>query len=127
MANVISNKVKRYKKCYYTESKRNNEKPKLANQEFLYDAWYTSTCLPIVTELIPTVKPSNEKLEGIWRECLGETALLIDRDDFTSEQFVLVYCNAEHVETAFKQMKNPNYLNVRPIFHWLDEKIRIYA
>ena len=30
------------------------------------------------------------------------------------------------MEAAFRQLKNTDHLNVRPIFHWTDEKIRVH-
>ena len=69
---------------------------------------------------------SQEKLESVRTCHLGKTALFTDRKDFTNEQIVLAYRSAWHVESAFRQMKNPNHLSVRPIFHWTDEKIRVH-
>jgi transposase len=73
-----------------------------------------------------TYEASSEKLESIRNNYLGKTALFTDRKDFTNEQIVLAYRSAWHVESAFKQMKNPKHLAVRPIFHWTDEKIRVH-
>jgi len=69
---------------------------------------------------------SDSELERIRRDYLGKTVLFTDQDDFTNEQIVLAYRSAWHVESAFKQMKNPKHLAVRPIFHWTDEKIRVH-
>jgi transposase len=69
---------------------------------------------------------SEEQLEQIRLEYLGKTVLFTDRCDFSNEQIVIAYRSAWHVESAFKQMKNPHHLSVRPIFHWTDEKIRIH-
>ena len=70
--------------------------------------------------------PSDDELERIRRDYLGKTVLFTDRRDFSNEQIVLAYRSAWHVESAFKQMKNPKHLAVRPIFHWTDEKIRVH-
>jgi transposase len=69
---------------------------------------------------------SEDRLECVRRESLGKTVLFTDREDFTNEQIVTAYRSAWHVEAAFKQMKNPKHLAVRPIFHWTDEKIRVH-
>jgi transposase len=73
-----------------------------------------------------TYGSSEDRLERIRHDDLGKTALFTDRSDFTNEQIVLAYRSAWHVESAFKQMKNPKHLTVRPIFHWTDEKIRVH-
>ena len=69
---------------------------------------------------------SEEQLVQISVEWLGKTVLFTDRKDFTNEQIVAAYRSAWHVESAFKQMKNPKHLAVRPIFHWTDDKIRVH-
>jgi transposase len=69
---------------------------------------------------------SREKLESVRLFHLGKTVLFTDRKDFTNEQIVLAYRSAWHVESAFRQMKDPDHLTVRPIFHWTDEKIRVH-
>jgi transposase len=69
---------------------------------------------------------SEQQLERLRGEHLGKTVLFTDRGDFTNDQVVSAYRSAWHVEAAFKQMKNPEHLTVRPIFHWTDEKIRIH-
>jgi len=69
---------------------------------------------------------SEESLERLRVEQLGKTALFTDRSDFTSEQIVIAYRSAWHVEAAFKQLKNPEHMAMRPFFHWTDEKIRVH-
>jgi len=69
---------------------------------------------------------SEERLERIRREDLGKTVLFTDRDDFTNEQIVSAYRNAWHIESSFRQMKNPKHIAVSPMFHWTDEKIRVH-
>jgi len=69
---------------------------------------------------------SDEKLEQIRYGQLGKTALFTDREDFTNEQIVIAYRSASHIESAFRQMKDPRHFAVRPIFHWTDEKIRVH-
>ena len=73
-----------------------------------------------------TYEVSEENLERLRAEQLGKTALFTDRDDFTNEQIVIAYRSAWHVEAAFKQLKNPDHMAVRPFFHWTDDKIRIH-
>ena len=68
----------------------------------------------------------EEELERIRYDYLGKTVLFTNRKDYTNEQIVLAYRSAWRIESAFKQMKNTDYLTVRPIFHWKDDKIRIH-
>jgi transposase len=73
-----------------------------------------------------TFGTSEDELERIRQEILGKTALFTDKSDFSNEEIVSAYRSAWHVEHAFRQMKNPNHLTIRPIFHWTDQKIRIH-
>ena len=73
-----------------------------------------------------TFEFSEEQLERIRYNYLGKTVLFTNRKDFSNEQIVTAYRSAWNVEAAFKQMKNPDHLAVRPMFHWTDEKIRVH-
>jgi transposase len=73
-----------------------------------------------------TFECSEEELERIRYDYLGKTVLFTDRKDFSNEQIVTAYRSAWRIESAFKQMKDPDHLAVRPIFHWTDEKIRVH-
>lgn len=69
---------------------------------------------------------SDAKLEEIKERQLGKTALFTDRDDMTDYQIISAYRSAWHVEHSFKQMKDTDFLTVRPIFHWTDQMIAIH-
>lgn len=69
---------------------------------------------------------SDEVFEKLRYEQLGKTALFTDRGDFTNEQIVGAYRSAWHVESSFRQMKDTDYLTVKPLFRWTDEKIRVH-
>ena len=69
--------------------------------------------------------------EAAWKNLcgtlLGKTILFTDQDDWTDEQIVLAYRSQWHVEAAFRQMKDPHFLALRPAFHWTDQKLRVHA
>ena len=73
-----------------------------------------------------TFSASDSRLEEIRQTQLGKTALFTDRDELTDYQIISAYRSAWHVESAFKQMKDTDFLTVRPIFHWTDQKIAIH-
>lgn len=73
-----------------------------------------------------TFSDSDNKLHGIQETQLGKTALFTDRNDFTNYEIISAYRSAWHVESAFKQMKDTDFLTVRPIFHWTDPKIAVH-
>ena len=98
---------------------------KILNPEYMRDI-FSYTVEERDKNIYLIYAPSDEELDRIRRDYLGKTVLFTDRCDFTNEQIVLAYRSAWHVESAFKQMKNPKHLTVRPIFHWTDEKIRVH-
>lgn len=73
-----------------------------------------------------TFSKSDDKLGAIKEAWLGKTALFTDRDDLSNYEIIASYRSAWHVESAFKQMKDTDFLRVRPIFHWTDEKIAVH-
>ena len=114
-----------------TKGKRPTIESVTRNVEKILSSEYMSNIFAYTVEerngnIYLAYESSNDKLESIRRDYLGKTALFTDRDDFTNEQIVLAYRSAWHVESAFRQMKNPDHLAVKPIFHWTDEKIRIH-
>jgi transposase len=114
-----------------TKGKRPTIESVTSNVEKILSSEYMSDIFAYTVEerngnIYLAYESSNDKLESIRRDYLGKTALFTDRDDFTNEQIVLAYRSAWHVESAFRQMKNPDHLAVKPIFHWTDEKIRIH-
>jgi transposase len=58
---------------------------------------------------------------------LGKTILFTDNDDWTNEEIVSGYRAQYHLESAFRDMKNPHFLGWWPMFHWTDGKIRVHA
>src|SRR5208337_4781374 len=48
---------------------------------------------------------------------LGKTLLFTDNADWSNEEIVLGYRAQHHIETAFRDMKNPHFLGWSPMFH----------
>jgi transposase len=65
-------------------------------------------------------------LESLKNRILGKTVLFTNRHSWTTDEIVASYRSAWHIEHAFRQMKNPDHLTVRPLFHWTDQKIKIH-
>jgi len=66
-------------------------------------------------------------LGRLMRTQLGKTILFTDNQDWTNEEIVLGYRAQHHIESAFRDMKNPHFLGWAPMFHWTDSKIRVHA
>jgi len=66
-------------------------------------------------------------LSRLVKTQLGKTLLFTDNDDWSDEEIVLGYRAQHHIESAFRDMKNPHFLGWSPMFHWTDSKIRVHA
>ena len=58
---------------------------------------------------------------------LGRTLLVTNRLDWTAEQVVVAYAGQQQIERVFRGLKEGDWLNWRPLFHWTDSKIRMHA
>jgi transposase len=70
---------------------------------------------------------NEEKFKKLKSIFLGKSILFTDRHDWSNEEIIGAYRSQYHVEECFKQMKNHQYLNFRPISHFKDDKIRVHA
>ncbi len=68
---------------------------------------------------------------GAWRRLqktlLGKNILFTDNDDWTDADIVRGYRAQHHVETAFRDMKDPHHICLRPQHHWTDQKIEVHV
>ena len=63
----------------------------------------------------------------LQRELLGKTLLFTDNDDWSDAEIVRGYRSQHHVETAFRTMKDPLHISLRPQHHWTDQKIEVHV
>lgn len=78
---------------------------------------------------VPTLsyRTDTAAFSRLMRTQLGKTILFTDNDDWTDEEIVLGYRAQHHIESAFRDMKNPHFLGWSPMYHWTDSKIRVHA
>ena len=76
----------------------------------------TNTMLtkPIVLMLIQQVKASRAPTRSRIQNWLTT---------WTNDEIVAAYRAQNHIESAFRDMKNPHFLGWSPMFHWRDRKI----
>lgn len=74
-----------------------------------------------------TYRTDTAALSRLVRTQLGKTLLFSDNEDWSDEEIVLGYRAQHHIESAFRDMKNPRFLGWWPMFHWTDSKIRVHA
>ena len=68
----------------------------------------------------------KEASAQIARKYFGKRAFYTNRHEWISEEIVGTYNSAWHVEGVFRQLKDSDYLSIRPLFHWTDEKIKVH-
>ncbi len=67
-----------------------------------------------------------EKLVDLEERHLGRTVLFTDHMDWDDATIVAAYRSQGTLENAFRQMKDPHFVTVTPMFHWTDQKIRVH-
>lgn len=69
--------------------------------------------------------------QAAWEELqatlLGKTILFTDNDDWTEAQIVRAYRSSHRIEDAFREMKDPYHIALRPQHHWTDQKVRVHV
>ena len=60
-------------------------------------------------------------------ELFGKRVLFTDRDEWSIAEVVAAYRSQHHVESDFRQMKDPKVVSFSPMFHWTDQKIRVHV
>ena len=63
----------------------------------------------------------------LQRTLLGKTILFTDNEEWSDAAIVRGYRSQHQVETAFRTLKNPHYLSLRPQHHWTDQKIQVHV
>ncbi|WP_169702850.1 IS1634 family transposase [Candidatus Kuenenia stuttgartensis] len=67
----------------------------------------------------------QKKLEEIEGE-LGFRILMTDHHDWDTADIIKAYYGQSKIEHAFRNLKNPYHLALKPQFHWTDQKIRVH-
>lgn len=59
-------------------------------------------------------------------DSLGFRIIMTDRHDWSTVEIIKAYYGQSQIEHAFKNLKNPYHLAVKPQFHWTDQKIMVH-
>lgn len=74
-----------------------------------------------------TYRFDHRAWDRLQRTLLGKNILFTDNADWTDAEIVRAYRSQHHVETAFRSMKDPMHISLRPQFHWTDQKIEVHV
>ena len=66
-------------------------------------------------------------LARLCQRVLGKTILFTDNHAWKDEEIILGYRGQSQAEEAFRTMKNPHFISIRPMYHWTDPLIRVHA
>lgn len=69
----------------------------------------------------------QDQLRFLQENWLGRRILITNRHDWSVEEIILAYWGQSRVEYAFRTMKNPFHLALRPQYHWTDQKIEVHG
>ena len=72
-------------------------------------------------------KIDTSAFNRLMAQRLGRTVLMTNRMDWTAEQVIAGYGGQQKVEQVFRGLKDGNWLNWDPMYHWTDSKIRVHA
>lgn len=67
----------------------------------------------------------NNKLQEIEDDA-GLRIIMTDHHDWSNEKIIKTYQGQAEIENAFKNLKNPYHLTMKPQFHWTDQKIVVH-
>jgi len=74
-----------------------------------------------------TYRFQHRAWERLQRTLLGKTILFTDNADWSDAEVVKGYRSQHHVEAAFRTLKDPHHIAIRPQFHWTDQKIEVHV
>lgn len=64
--------------------------------------------------------------ERLQTTLLGKTIIFTDNHSWTNAEIVRGYRSQHYVESAFRTMKDPFHISLRPQHHWTDQKIEVH-
>ncbi len=68
----------------------------------------------------------NQKKIDKLEENFGVRILMTNRHDWSTKDIVKAFYGQSNVEKAFKELKNPFHMSVKPQYHWTDQKIKVH-
>lgn len=66
-----------------------------------------------------------QKVEQFQQQ-MGLRILMTNRHEWKTEEIIQAYHDQFHIESAFREMKNPLHLAARPQYHWTDQKLIVH-
>ncbi|MCC7575968.1 MAG: IS1634 family transposase [Methanomethylovorans sp.] len=70
-------------------------------------------------------KIDQEQLHHV-EEKLGFRIIMTNRHEWTSQDIITAYYGQSKIEHAFRNMKNPYHLALKPQYHWTNQQIKVH-
>lgn len=70
---------------------------------------------------------NRQAWQRLQQTLLGKTILFTDNHDWSDVEIVRAYRCQYHIEDAFRELKDPHLIALRPQYHWTDQKIRVHV
>jgi transposase len=67
-----------------------------------------------------------ERYQWLCQHAFGRRLIVTTREDWSTEDIVAAWRGQSHLERAFRVVKDPFHLAVRPQYHWTDQKIQVH-
>jgi len=99
---------------------------KILSRDYMDDVFTTDITNDRPNKPLLKYQLNKKASNNVSRKYFGKRAIYTSRHEWTSEEIVSAYNSAWHVESAFRQLKDTDYLSVRPLFHWTDQKIKVH-
>ena len=69
----------------------------------------------------------NEKIKNeIVKKYCGKKLIITNRNSWSDAEILKAYYDQDCIENIFKDSKNPDYISVRPQYHYTESKIRVH-
>lgn len=69
----------------------------------------------------------NKVEKAAYLTILGRSIIFTSQSDWSPEVVIQAFRDKYVVEDTFKQLKNPKFLSIRPMYHWSDTSIRAHV
>jgi transposase len=110
--------------------------PTLAGTKKKIDAWLKARHMKELflidlteAERLPVLsfRFDDQAWDHLQRTLLGKTLLFTDLADWSDAELVRGYRSQAHIEQAFRTMKDPRHIALRPQYHWTDQKVAVHV
>jgi transposase len=109
---------------------RSKEKMEVKLKSLIGNKPYSKIISPQVTGSFGKIQVTiqiNEEEKATHLATLGRSIIFTSQTEWKPEDIIQAFRDKYVVEDTFKQLKNPRFLAIRPMYHWTDTCIRAHV